>query len=217
MTNRLKGNVRLILLVMFISLNVQMSDNLFAFMIVSPQEGESFYEGDTIFVRAKPSPGDPQLIAVSLLASFTQQGCFQLQSQPYECQLTIPLGAPSHGRITAIASVSNAQGLVSQPVNITIKTRANLLGLRVNDDQRTLFLRVGNNRALAIYGQYSGGVERHLEEPESGTTYETSDPKIITVNARGVVSGVAPGKAFITVKNQGKELQIKVQVEPKKE
>lgn len=70
---------------------------------------------------------------------------------------------------------------------------ATLQGLKVDPDQRTIFSAVGTGKKLYIDGQYSDGVDRSLDDPATGTTYETSDPKIATVDVNGMVMAVAPG------------------------
>ena len=48
--------------------------------------------------------------------------------------------------------------------------------------------------------------------PTAKITYSSSNKKIVTVNAKGVVKGKKKGKAIIYVKANGKTVQIKVQV-----
>ena len=48
--------------------------------------------------------------------------------------------------------------------------------------------------------------------PSAKITYKSSNKKIVTVNAKGVVKGKKKGKATIYVKANGKTVQVKVQV-----
>lgn len=48
--------------------------------------------------------------------------------------------------------------------------------------------------------------------PATKITYKTSNKKIATVNAKGVVTGKKAGKATISVKANGKTVKVKVTV-----
>ncbi|MCK9927519.1 Ig-like domain-containing protein, partial [Frankia sp. Mgl5] len=62
---------------------------------------------------------------------------------------------------------------------------------------------------LQITATYANG---STQDVTSQSTYQSSDPTIATVNAAGVISGVAAGNATITVSYYGKTITVPVQV-----
>lgn len=211
--NRLTAKITLIFTITFgILINIT-----HALIISAPPNGATVQEGETITVRAEPTPEDPPLLYVmfSIGPELEDLQCFQrILLPPYECNFKVPRGV-SYTSINALAQpVEGNQTIVSPEIklNVRIPSTVILQGLRVNDDQRTIFPVVGTIKKLYIYGKYSDGFDRRLDDPATGTTYETSDPKIATVDIKGLVTAVAPGKAVITVKNGDKRLQIQVVV-----
>lgn len=184
-----------------------------ALVISSPQNGTIFSEGETITIRVETSPGEDTTMPVLIIP--TTGDCPELKLPPYECRVTIPPGSPRTINIGALGKPFRGDPVFANDISVVVRVTATLQGLRVNDDQRTIFPIVGSSRKLYIYGQYSDGIERHLEDPATGTTYESSDPKVATIDANGLVKAVAPGKAVITVKNGDKQLQVQVVVDAK--
>lgn len=183
-----------------------------ALVITSPQNGTIFSEGETITIRVETSPGEDTTMPVLIIP--TTGDCPELKLPPYECRVTIPPGSPRTINIGALGKPFRGDPVFANDISVVVRVTATLQGLRVSDNQ--LFLRVGGNEQLLIYGQYSDGVERHVEDPATGTTYQSTDPRVATVDEKGLVTAIAPGKAVITVKNATKQLQIQVNVKAKK-
>lgn len=181
-----------------------------ALVITSPPNEATFYEGDTVTIKVEPSPDDPHLTSVIIFAPpnadpQTIDACLDLIRPPYECQVTLEHGSLRKVNIGAGGKPLSGKVIVAEEITIFINITATLTGLRVNDDQPTIFSFVDN-----VEGLYSDGIERSLEGAGSGTTYETSDPEIVTVDAEGLITSVAPGEAVITVKNGRLSLKIEV-------
>lgn len=99
---------------------------------------------------------------------------------------------------------------------VTLPSTVTLLGMRVRDDQKYLFMDTGGKRKIRLYGQYSDGIERDVSSSATGTTYTSSDEKIAVADSNGLVTAVAPGTAKITIKNGKNEITVVVDVKPKK-
>ncbi|MEW6684158.1 MAG: Ig-like domain-containing protein [Nitrospirota bacterium] len=126
----------------------------------------------------------------------------------YVGPLTISAIGRVLGQKTGTAPEAEVTIQVVLPANVTLNA------IRVRDDQRILFMRVGGKRKSYVYGQFSDGVERLVSSTTSGTRYEVADPSIAVVDGEGVVTMLATGTTTITITNGDKRLQIEVRPAP---
>jgi hypothetical protein len=80
---------------------------------------------------------------------------------------------------------------------------------------RYYFSRLTQKRQIYVQGIYSDGVERDLRAAQTGTTYVSSNEKVVTVSADGLAIAVGPGTAQIAVRNGDKKFVLDVVVKPK--
>ena len=65
---------------------------------------------------------------------------------------------------------------------------------------------------LPVVGDFADDVSRPLTAPSSGTSYQSSNDKVIQVLPDGMLKIVGNGKTVLTVKNRGKEASLDVHV-----
>ena len=65
---------------------------------------------------------------------------------------------------------------------------------------------------LPVVGDFADGVTRRISAPSTGTSYESSNPKVIKVLPSGLLQILGNGKTVLTVKNRGKQAQLDVDV-----
>lgn len=65
---------------------------------------------------------------------------------------------------------------------------------------------------LPVVGEFADGITRPLNTPASGTTYQSSNDKVIRVLQDGMLKIVGNGKTVLTVKNRDKEASLDVTV-----
>ncbi len=70
---------------------------------------------------------------------------------------------------------------------------------------------------LPVVGIFADGVVRPIRLQTTGTTYLSSDEKVVTINPDGLLRLVGNGTARITAKNRRKEATLEVVVEVKDE
>lgn len=191
-----------------------------ALVLTSPQHGATFKEDDSIKLVAELSPGQTELIeSVRFIVSELADVCpNKIQTHPrYECSFILPPGSPRTISIMAYA-VTSIGPIYSQEVNINVAlpSAITLQALKSMMGNRYYFSRLTQKRQIYIQGIYSDGVERDLEKGETGTTYTSSNEKIVTVNADGLATAIGAGTAQITVRNGDKKLVIDVVVQPKR-
>jgi len=79
------------------------------------------------------------------------------------------------------------------------------------DDKKTL-----EERQITVAGIYSDGFNRQITSSSMGTTYTSSDEKIVKVDSEGKVTPQALGTANITIRNGKYSATVKVIVKPYK-
>ena len=67
---------------------------------------------------------------------------------------------------------------------------------------------------IKVTGLYSDGAKRSLTSSVTGTTYKSSNEKIVTVSPEGKVTAQQIGKAKITVRNDKLAVVIDIIVKP---
>jgi len=186
------------------------------FSITSPEEGTVFHPGEKVTIIAEAAPGE-SIHTVDFNPTISMFNF--VEGPPFQFQFVVP---PEFiGKLTLYAKgISGVRPAFkffeAAPVEILVAlpSSVRLQSLRVDRDQKSLFMRPGSVDGLNVYGGYSDGVERRIEN-SSDTTYQTSNPKIVSVDSGGLVSAIAPGKAVITIRNGDKKLQIEVNVKLK--
>ncbi|MCK9927557.1 Ig-like domain-containing protein, partial [Frankia sp. Mgl5] len=73
----------------------------------------------------------------------------------------------------------------------------------------SVLLPTAQSKSLQITATYANG---STQDVTSQSTYQSSDPTVATVDAAGVISGVAAGNATITVTYYDKTITVPVQV-----
>jgi hypothetical protein len=194
----------------------------FGMVFDKPTEGQNIVVGETFDVWIRPLPGETcERIETADMPPIP----FNPATGRFEGKVTLnrehPLGktnffAPGEPAIECQDA--------AMKINVVLPTTTVLQGIRV--EEQDLFLTkvpVGTRGAhfyeteqLRVEGQYSDSVERDISS-SMGTTYTSSDEKVATVDAEGLVTAHAPGTARITIKNGKHELTVEALVKEKKE
>src|SRR5215471_5382226 len=118
-------------------------------------------------------------------------------------------GTITHGQSPFVTFVANGStdipaivfGTVTPPpVSIAISTLS------------TSFTTLGQTSQLTVTGTLPNGTTTDLSTRALGTLYITSNPKIATVSADGLVTAVSRGTAIITARNEGATATIQISV-----
>ena len=173
-------------------------------LILSPKNGDTFKEGDVVNFVVELSPDfKGSIFNVSLMTSEALSNCVDLKTHPrYTCNFKIPLASARSINLFAIgATPTGAIGSEDVVINVVTPKETVLQGLKLGGGN-IIFLYgtsgLGSLEQLDVVGKYSDGYDRDLRLGSTGTKYLSSDPKIVTVNADGLVSSVAEGKAQIS-------------------
>jgi hypothetical protein len=174
--------------------------------ITSPKEGEIFHPGDTMTLRAELESSDAAVHRIAFSGNKPWALGF-VNGPPFEMKLEIPREFTGTVKFEAdgfIGQKPNQTITTSAPVTILIALPSNvtLQGISIDDSQEKMFFfSIGDSTKLGVGGLFSDGVERDVSSSLMGTTYRSSDEKVATADANGLVTARGVGRAKITVKN----------------
>ena len=185
-----------------------------AIEIQTPSQGTIVHPGDKVKIRVVPSPGET--LGGVLIGGIGED---VITTPPYEYDYQVD--PKTVGKITIrivgvtpdeqISSTVDLNLIVALPSTVTLQS------ITVDPSQGILFLEpdVLKTKEIGVGGVYSDGVKRSIKGSSFGTTYQSSDENVVTVDAEGVLHAIAAGKATITIKNGGKTAKTQVEVRAK--
>jgi hypothetical protein len=194
--------------------------------ITEPKPGSQFHAGDKVIVKAVTAPNE-RPIAVFLFSTQMHFSTLNI-SPPYELVFTIPKAFTGEDTIVASAKFSDGSIVESKmkifvtlPVNVILKgvdvdpNPVYLYKMPINSDSNDV--RIFETKSLGVGGMYSDGVERNITSSQRGTTYTSSNEKVVTVSLNGKVTAQSIGMAKIIVRNGKFSADVEVIVDPYKE
>jgi len=149
------------------------------------------------------------------------------QNPPFGGALKVPKEAVGPTRLLAVAEISRGRlgtRTVFDEVIVKVEPDAALQAIEFETDKPLQLGRAGQSSAyghidsmgkvfeLPVVGDYADGVARPLSSPSTGTSYHSSDPKVIKVLGDGMLQIVGNGKTTLTVTNHGKQASLDVDV-----
>jgi len=217
----MKKKIMLATLLCLVTVHTMSSSLAWGFVFFNPTSGTAVDVGSTVTVSVDPQGVGP-LVGI-LFTAYGSIGGRVLGSDfivlpPYRWTLQLPRDYVGPVTFNAMGRVLEQKTGTPPEAEITIMIKLPssviLQQIRVRNDQKNLFMKVNGKTQIRVYGQFSDGIERHVESASGGTTYSGSDEKIAIVNVDGLITALAPGKAVITIRNGDKQLTINVSVKP---
>ncbi len=142
-----------------------------------------------------------------------------------------PLLVPKDGigpmRLLAVAEISRGRlgtRSVFDEIVVQVEPAATLTTIDFETDKPLQLGRAGQSSAfghvdsmgkvfeLPVVGEFTDGEIRRISSPASGTSYKSSNDKVIKVLKDGLLQIAGNGKATLTVTNRGKQAQLDVNV-----
>ena len=178
--------------------------------ITSPLDGTIIAPGETVMATVEVSPG-LNLQSIVMFGRNIYPG--GINTPPVESSIEFPITVyadSSIGPVTINALARNATGehFWSLPVTLFIERADSPEVLRIMPSGIS-FEFIGEDFQLDVLGRYDDGSEIWLST-SSLTSYNSSNPAIVSVDKIGFVKAVAPGEAVVTV--QHRELSVEVPV-----
>jgi hypothetical protein len=142
-----------------------------------------------------------------------------------------PLSVPKDGlgpmRLLAVAEISRGRlekRSVFDEILVNVAPKADLAIIDFETEKPLQLGRAGQSSAfghvdsmgkvfeLPVVGEFTDGVTRRLSTPASGTSYKSSNDKVIKVLKDGLLQIVGNGKTVLAVTNRGKHASLDVVV-----
>ena len=146
---------------------------------------------------------------------------------PFGGPLVVPKAGIGPMRLLAVAEISRGRlekRSVFHEIVVTVEPTANLSTIDFETDKPLQLGRAGQSSAfghvdsmgkifqLPVVGEFSDGVTRRISSLASGTSYKSSNEKVVKVLKDGLLQIVGNGKTTLTVTNRGKQAQLDVDV-----
>jgi hypothetical protein len=134
----------------------------------------------------------------------------QGESRPIQFQVRIPADTrPGIYRVTAIGRISGGD---TESDAVTIDVEKSEEPVRIWAEPALVqFARVGDEIPVRVLGAFADGSHEELTK-SSKTEFSSADPRVATVDARGIVTAVAPGKTTIQARTPSSDYSIPVRV-----
>jgi len=179
-------------------------------------------ELDETLVEQKDNASSGAIVKVASLVAGSRQ------APPFGGTLIVPKESVGPMRLLAVAEISRGRlgtRSVFDEIVVTVDPGAELAAIEIGTDKP---LRLGRSGQAATYGQidslgktfelpltgtFADGVERKISAPTTGTSYTSSDEKVIKVLPEGLMQIVGNGKAVLTITNRGKQATLDVSVD----
>ena len=195
-----------------------------AFQLAEPKNGAVVKAGGAVKVKVKIPPGLPVVKVTYTLYEEDRAPedrvealpTAVVQSAPFEAEVPVPIETLGGVRLVAVAQVAERRGqyVLFDETSFRVEPGAALTVLQADTPVR-FTKSVGEVQILSVRGHFADRVVRDLTPGHTGTTYQSSDEKVVRVNADGRAQAAGVGTAEITARNRGKEVRLKVVVEPR--
>lgn len=169
----------------------------------------------------KDSIAGAPVVAVAVLSSGSDQ------TPPFGGPLRVPKEAVGPMRLLAVAEISRGRlgtRTVFDEAVVNVEPPAVLQTIEFETDKPLQLGRAGQSSAfghvdsmgkvfeLPVVGEFADGVIRPIATPSSGTSYQSSNPKVVKVLHDGMLQIVGNGKTTLTVANRGKQATLDIDV-----
>lgn len=190
-----------------------------AFMMTSPTEGTVLRSGQQISTSVDLGkenafgqiryywyrPGEEPLASHQTSPALTVTAD---TVPPYSGTLVVPHEALGPMRLLAVAEIISGRLAGREEfdeVIIQVEPPAALSRIEFETEKPLRLDVLGKTLDLPAVGQFADGVTRPLQGSAAGTTYRSSNERVVTVSMEGRLQVVGNGTASITVSNRGQE------------
>ncbi|WHZ25620.1 MAG: Chitinase [Nitrospira sp.] len=178
-------------------------------------------EQDEVLVEQDDSTATGSIVAPIAMVGSAEQ------APPFGGPLKVPQDGIGPMRLLAVAEISRGRlgvGSVFDEAIVKVEPSAALETIDFETDKPLHLGRAGQSSAfghvdslgkifeLPVVADFADGVTRRISTPASGTSYTSSNDKVIKVVADGLLQIVGNGKTTITVSNRGKQASLDVDV-----
>lgn len=180
-----------------------------------------YNEQDEVLVQQDDSTATGSIVAPVAMASSVEQ------EPAFGGRLNVPYDRIGPMRLLAVAEISRGRlgtRSVFDEVIVNVEPPTALTAIDFETEKPLQLGRAGQSSAfghvdsmgkvfaLPVVGDFADGITRHISTPASGTSYTSSNSKVIKVLRDGLLQIAGNGNATITVSNRGKQASLDVDV-----
>ena len=135
---------------------------------------------------------------------------------PFFGTVVVPVDALGRMRLLAVGEVVRGRMESHEEfdeVLVTVETTAELQAIEFTVQKPWRLTQAGKRVMVPAVGQFNDGVSRPLIGPSAGSRFHSSNERVVSVDAHGVLQVTGAGKAAVAVENRGKTGTVDVIVE----
>lgn len=135
---------------------------------------------------------------------------------PLAGTILVPEDALGQMRLLAVGEVAGGRMESHEEfdeVLVTVSTAAELQAIEFTVQKPWRLEPIGKRMMVPVVGQFTDGVSRPLIGTSAGSRYRSTDERVVSVDANGVLQVIGRGRASVAVENRGKTGTVDVIVE----
>lgn len=184
--------------------------------VVSPAQGTLARPGSSVTAQVQLDPATKASRVSVLIGTWNELISYVDDAPPYVFAVPIDprWSGPVHFMFSAQSANGNVVGSGELLVNVVPSDLP--VAIAVTDPVRMSARRSKNapKEQINVRGTYADGTVRDVGRAELGTSFHSSDARVVAVNDEGFLTAGTPGQAVVTVKNGALSAQVPVTVEP---
>jgi hypothetical protein len=182
--------------------------------VVSPENGAVLRPGETVSVVISVDPSLSPSSVHFWPNMRSDLDNINFEQAPYEGQLQIPDSMTGYAEIQTFMRTTSDQIIRGPTITIRVIPSESPVSI---DVPKNINLRYPEQspiggRGITVFGVYADGVRRAIGGAEYGTSYQSSNLSVVTVNEEGGLTATGLGVAYITTENAGHKAITQVQV-----
>ena len=161
--------------------------------ITGPANGSIVAPGDSVLVTVIGENLDSVFLATSTIGETATK-------PPFTFTLSIPNDAVGSMLILALGK-DRSGNMHTDEIKIIVRPTASLESLDLEPSAVRFSGLTGLQQQVTVNAMYSDGVQRDVTSAETGTSYHSDNPNVVTVDEDGLLEVQGNGEALITVTN----------------
>lgn len=186
-----------------------------ALTIESSLQGSIARPGSSVTVRVRLDPSVKASKVSLLIGTWNELISYVDDTPPYV--FPVQVERDWSGPMTFMVSAQSARGtsIGSGELRVNVVPSELPVAIAVTDPVRMVARRrsKGPQEQINVRGTYADGIVRDVGRAELGTSFHSSDERVVAVNSEGFLSAGTPGNAVVTVKNGALSAQVPVTIE----
>lgn len=181
-----------------------------------PAQGQIARPGSWVKIRMHLDPAVTASSVSLLIATWEELISYVDELPPYE--FVLPIDSKWSGPLRVMYSAQSTRGklLGSGELLVNVVPSEQPVSIAVTDPVRMVAGAALNQPRphINVRGTYADGTVRDVGRADLGTTFQSSDPRVVSVDGEGFLTAGVAGSAVVTVQNGALSARVPVNVHP---